>query len=387
MPSKKRKVDDTDPYRALFLSTVKRVLDLPPCAASLEELLRAATPSFTIGDPPSILKSKAASALRTLQLRLHPDKHENDPTATACFQKLDDFYMSCVARLTSRASISSSNKAGGSGLSRSSSCKYPKEHNICGSVKWPWLKLSRIFKGEQPTSEQTLARAIAAKYMNIHGNILHGKQTGLAFGIDEFRNSVSVEQAFNQQTGAKKLEGVDDIKRELTERGPVVSTSFILTQDFLSENGANGSFYANLTGKPHPVIIVGWKATSVGEIWHITGLGKEQWSVAVGQFNVEGNCLVLRDDLHTHWQRGPYYHQSLLPADWVTWSRISAYLTASELENLAKSMEVGFLTAALTKKSIEIVNNSKKYQSRTATLSEIKWNKELGKWQVDFSFV
>ena len=94
-------------FRRLLLDTVSTVIAQPPSTASLIDLLRIATPSLLASissskqqqdDAHAIVRdaSQREKLFRTLQLRIHPDKHSGEERATALFQDVTTFYGKCV---------------------------------------------------------------------------------------------------------------------------------------------------------------------------------------------------------------------------------------------------------------------------------------------------
>ena len=91
-------------FRRLLLDTVAATLTQPPSSNSLIELLRITTPSLTTNNPKLRDEvyakvrnvSQREKLFRTLQLRIHPDKHPGDERATALFQEVTLYYQKCV---------------------------------------------------------------------------------------------------------------------------------------------------------------------------------------------------------------------------------------------------------------------------------------------------
>jgi len=82
-------------FRRLLLDTVATAIAQPPSSSSLIELLRIATPRL-LQQPEEIRDAtKRDKFFRTLQLRIHPDKHD-DERATVLFQDTTLFYAQCV---------------------------------------------------------------------------------------------------------------------------------------------------------------------------------------------------------------------------------------------------------------------------------------------------
>ena len=94
-------------FRRLLLDTVATTIAQQPSSNSLIELLRITTPSLTINNrkqwDEAYAKVKDVSQreklFRTLQLRIHPDKHPGDERATALFQDVTLYYQKCVEAL------------------------------------------------------------------------------------------------------------------------------------------------------------------------------------------------------------------------------------------------------------------------------------------------
>lgn len=88
------------------LDTVATVIAQPPSTSSLIELLRIATPTLLASSSDVAQRRRAEDTVRdasqreklfrTLQLRIHPDKHPGDERATGLFQEVTLFYGRCV---------------------------------------------------------------------------------------------------------------------------------------------------------------------------------------------------------------------------------------------------------------------------------------------------
>ncbi|KAL3798814.1 hypothetical protein HJC23_004602 [Cyclotella cryptica] len=93
-------------FRRLLLDTVSTTIAQPPSSSALIELLRVATPDLLPSSSNTNQRHKADETvrnasqreklLRTLQSRIHPDKHLADERATALFQEVTLFYERCV---------------------------------------------------------------------------------------------------------------------------------------------------------------------------------------------------------------------------------------------------------------------------------------------------
>jgi len=95
-------------FRRLLLDTVSTAIAQPPSSSSLIELLRIATPSLLASSTDAKQREGAGAKVRdkqrrdklfrTLQLRIHPDKHagEYHERATVLFQDVTTYYTVCV---------------------------------------------------------------------------------------------------------------------------------------------------------------------------------------------------------------------------------------------------------------------------------------------------
>jgi hypothetical protein len=92
------------PFKRLLLDQVSNTISQSPSTTSLIELLRLTTPSLQTSNAnqrkESYAKVRNVSSrekmFRTLQLRIHPDKHPGDESVTALFQEVTLFYQKCV---------------------------------------------------------------------------------------------------------------------------------------------------------------------------------------------------------------------------------------------------------------------------------------------------
>lgn len=95
-------------FRKLLLDTVSTIIQQPPSTSALIELLRVASPQalLTSNDTQRTKSSEIVKNVqqreklyRTLQLRIHPDKHVDGGRATELFQEVTSFYEKCVAEM------------------------------------------------------------------------------------------------------------------------------------------------------------------------------------------------------------------------------------------------------------------------------------------------
>lgn len=140
--------------------------------------------------------------------------------------------------------------------------------------------------------------------------------------------------------GSKVLDTVDEIKEELTKRGPVVSTSFVPSKEFVSTSDHKSAFLKKRVGKPHELLIIGWKLTPTGEVWLVKPLrGESIIQLAFGQFAVDDVVMAPESSFQNeHWQEGPYALTATFGSqtEWAsTWSGAITSLTAGELQTFA----------------------------------------------------
>jgi hypothetical protein len=96
-------------FRRLLLDTVDATIKQSPSTNALIELLRITTPSLASNNSKQRNDSyekvrdvpQREKLFRTLQLRIHPDKHPGDERVTALFQEVTLFYQRCVEVLES----------------------------------------------------------------------------------------------------------------------------------------------------------------------------------------------------------------------------------------------------------------------------------------------
>jgi len=93
-------------FKRLLLDTVATVILQPPSTSSLIELLRITTPTLLSSNEEQYKESstivhnilKREKLYRTLQLRIHPDKH-SDTRATKLFQDVAEYYEKCCEEM------------------------------------------------------------------------------------------------------------------------------------------------------------------------------------------------------------------------------------------------------------------------------------------------
>ena len=93
-------------FKRLLLDTVATVILQPPSTSSLIDLLRITTPTLLSSNEEQYKESSAIihdtrkreKLYRTLQLRIHPDKH-SDNRATQLFQDVAEYYKKCCEEM------------------------------------------------------------------------------------------------------------------------------------------------------------------------------------------------------------------------------------------------------------------------------------------------
>ena len=373
----------SDTYRRLFLDMLEKLLEKEPSRESMLELLQLATPRV---EESSLDKDTDHRKLfRTLVVRVHPDKHPNDvERATRLCQDAKIFYDKCLTSLST--SPPGSRKKARTSYSPNSSI-FPFEFN--SSNKWPHMSFRTPRLANGTTAE--LSCLVAHQCVNSRGAVAHGKKIELAYrskaATEKAKTCTSVRMIFEMFGGTKELGDIDDIKRELVTRGPVVSTSFRPSDGFLRVNPT--------MGHQNDYLIIGWAQLPSGEVWLVQPLIRRGATisspvhVAIGQFGIDECCLALTDDLENKpWEPGPYFDRNLqkVEEEWRTWSDINCPLSSlAELEPFMK--EVGMIRTKASPPHITIRNKEKIAHSRKARLRSFGWNKEEKVWQVDFDFI
>ena len=336
--------------------------------------------------------------------------------------------------------------------------------------KWTYLtSLDQSPCHEDPTD---IPIQVAYQCMNARGEIAHGTKIGLRYDVHNSNDYMisdctaglhpnenggngffhfgqnrhhhhkhsfrGVEDVFQAHGGSSILNGIADIKSEIMERGPVVSTSFVLTEAFLkasrddvtaNNNNNNSSFPAfdhAMIGKVHPVLIIGWDLTAFGEVWLLKPLhttsdtdvasaiatsdstASSIWKVAFGQFGIDDEILAPMNNFETYtWQPGPYFDLELSATtpQWRSWSSLQVSITHDDLEKLGEALccntgdghggdgdddhNNNFMMAASTKKKFVIRDTTKFAHSKFGYLETIKWQKNMGShpWLVTIAFL
>ena len=408
-----------DPFRRLILDTVSVIVKKEPNGDALIELLKVATPEL---DENEVLKDsgKRDKLFRVLQKRIHPDHHApGDDRVTTLFQDVHSFYESCVANIHKRASkvkpkptastSNGSNNSDNSGKSaptppsapmqRGASIRVEFEFNV--RKKWPYLTFDHPAFPTKGCSADGLAALVAYQCINARGAIAHGRKTERFYSMEQvLQKPASVHEKFTQRGGTKQFQApeIEAIKAEIVTNGPIVSTSFVLTESFAKRPENRGAFLTSQMVKVHPVLIIGWRITNVGNMWLCQPLKRKATDtssipVPFGQFGIDVCCLAPMNTFeHVPWQNGPYFDIDMSYApEWRTWPSLRMHLSSQELEAFGECLDqgtgMGIIGAHEKKASFVVRHKAKVAHSRRCRLREVKFDKKLGKWLVSCTFV
>lgn len=427
-------------FRNLILAQVEQVVhDKPAGRDSLYDLLKIATPDLKLHAVDNT--SQRESAYKSLKILIHPDKHakalKNDKKelarVTRIFQETSAYYNVCCSRLAAESPGMSSNNSLGettmrtnetrqtskgrsrhaydnanisnkrdfrppSVISLGSSAKTPIEFN--SYQVWPFMKdmVKSPPVGER-VSQSELAWIMGCRVINLRGAVIHGQGIGRAYQVsrksnevDKYKHPAEVLKHFGFVC-RRQLDNVQEIKLEIMEHGPVISTSFELHRSFYNSTEHADKFSANQVGRIHPLIIVGWTMTSQGELWKVRGLdGKETFEIGTGQFKISESVLAPPEAIleTIPWQsNGPYLDLNMpnvlgQSKDWRELRHMSISISAKELETLSKMLEGGFQQAIKNKQSFVIRDKNKLAYSRRYTLREVSMG-DNSKWKISIS--
>ena len=381
-----------DPFRTNFLNHTEEILKKKPSAKALLELLGLATPGLTRRD----VEKKPTSAFRVLQARLHPDKHpQASDRATRLFKEVKLFYDECCEP-------SSSPSRGNHDSFRSSLLPFEFNANMS---KWPHMAYDQPLLDNDSLSDEKIASLIAYQCINARAAIAHGKHVTRRFTSEQVlatfqEQPFDVEAIFDAWGGCKTLDGdgiIQDIKQEIFEHGPVVSTSFSFSHN-------DGYFFPHLKNlvTQKAILIVGWKATEVGEVWLVQPLvtptsahGQNPQAhpipIAIGQFGINEVCLAPAENFENRaWEEGPYVDISFSPETspvWRTWPGVQAPITTEQYVELTK--ELGRISFG-PKEAIPAVtvrDKDKVARSERARIEYFEWREETKEMFVSVIFI
>ena len=268
-----------DPFAALFLRQIRTIISDKPSREALYQLLRSVSPELTEED--IYVPSTRNKSFKELRLRIHPDKHQGDDSATSLFQDVPPFYDACCRRLNVP---SKKNRPVPKAPPTKAPSTFPPEFNV--TDKWSFVSWNHpITPNREALSNHKNSLDILTAYLciNARGAVAHGAKPGVLFSWNIVDKNVAkyatAEQLFSEKfKGARRLEGVNAIKEELTTRGPVVSTSFLMSQNFANTTAFSQAFDMQSINQKLPLLIVGWKLTAFGEVWlvHPPAAGSKQ---------------------------------------------------------------------------------------------------------------
>ena len=267
---------------------------------------------------------------------------------------------------------------------------FPKDFKV--TDKWSYLT------PKQKVCElPDIPAQVAFQCVNKRGAIAHGRDTELNFDVLTMDSNPfkTVQEVFDDLGGTKAVEGIQNIKEELMNRGPVVSTSFILTEDFMSSPENSNRFDPGLVNQQYPVLIVGWEHTAYGEVWIIQPLVKgrylEMQKIAFRQFGIDEKCIAPVSSFEkTPWQSGPYFDVDMsgspFPEWCTTWNGVETNITSQDLENLGDMLGEDFINAARTRTRFVIRDSNKIARSRACCLTKLTKEKGAKPWRVEVSY-
>ena len=176
-------------------------------------------------------------------------------------------------------------------------------------------------------------------------------------------------------------------------RGPVVSTSFILSRAFLNACEHSTSFDASLIDQAHPIVLVGWKLSPYGETWLVRSVdgSSHDIPIAFGQFSIDDECMAPLDSFEqTPWQDHTKAVDIFMGAaadaavaDWYSWKGIETFVDHGGLAAFAKALG----GSIFGKGNIVLRDKDKIARSRWAILTDVSWSDEYKKWKVTATFV
>lgn len=266
--------------------------------------------------------------------------------------------------------------------------------------EWPFM--DPMVKGPSHSdggvTSNELAWIMGCRIINLRGAVVHGQAIGRAYQVSKKSNELDKYHTVDEVLRhfgfvcRSKLRHVEQIKDEIREHGPVVSTSFRLTKAFYKASKYASLFSHKQVDKLHPVIIVGWSMKSTGEVWKIQALTGDSFEIGTGQFHVSDNVLAPPVPvLETiPWQsRGPYMDLSMpsvigTSKDWRDLRHMSVSISAKELETFVSLLDGGFQKAIKEKQTFVVRDKNKKAYSRRYTLREVSTG-DNGKWKISIS--
>jgi len=355
---------------------------------------------------------KRSKLYKTLRVWLHPDKHPNNPQATNVFQNLEPFYTNCVLKLGHPVDSVDRRKSHRSRkiLPRSEQQNKLVQRNKKTSPppltnrfppgfdvrsKWPHIDFDRAYTPPKVCREVDISSIIAYQCMNARGAIAHNRKITRYLSTKELKGPCHAGEIFDGYGGCVHLRTSDEIKREVMNRGPVVSVSFVPTELFMRTNQqAKVLVPSSPSLRRHAVLISGWKQTSFGEIWLVQSFRRypsmmesPSIQVAAGQFGIDDDCIApMNDFLNIAWDQEPAFDADLSShPDWETFTAIKLSISSGQLEKLGDCFSDGSFINAVAQKSRFVIRDSCKIsRSKPCYLKDVQWTN--GVWKIWIRF-
>lgn len=243
------------------------------------------------------------------------------------------------------------------------------------------------FRKEIPKKEY-LEADVAFQCINARGAIVHGRGPSVVYNAEGDDRTNTVHKTFEKYGGISSLTSIECIKDELMKRGPVVSTLFRLSQSFLrSDTSRSRHFDEKLKDKVHPVLIVGWANTAIGEAWKIISTTARKTThvhqVAFGQLNIDEDCIAPKRTFQSWtWQEGPYFEAEIdnNGSKWLVEDKFNFVISSEQLCELSTAVGGDLIQAANERKMFTFKNMQKPAQSRSCYLQKVsfftgdRWN-------------
>ena len=298
-------------------------------------------------------KYKRSARWTEAKRKLHPDKHvANQDLANTVFQKLESFQKKCEnLEFLEESSFSQfGRKKMRKELERTNNSSQPVTLNLFRRPMFAVHDQSIFCNGNHS----------GALCYNMRGQMWHFGATGRVIGLFY---KPDIIHGFKSLTYPGTTVNVETIKTEISERGPVLSRSY-LPHAGVCEQG------------DHPVII-GWEVQDVqGEVWivRVPNRGNKNIHVAFGTCNIEHDLAIPVANLSdTQWQPGAYL---ALPGEWKVWKKWPSFeltLTMAEFTTLWRSLGVKSALELCTKKpQFEAFRSGKRSYSRRSYISDFQ---------------
>jgi hypothetical protein len=360
---------------------------------NLLRLLRLVDTSLTAKIIESSEEVRVA-AMKDLMIKIHPNNFPSNPDAFSIYEDAQGFFEACNQNM---------NATNGEFLHKKSlfqrKPKPPSPTTVVSAVvqfnvrqKWSYLEgYLRPLSPDILTSGKILAPLVAYQCINSRGAITHGKRPSLIYSWENVQSctGLSVMEIFNKHGGFKTFKVTDDVKVEIIENGPVISFSFLPTEDFSDHYGS--SIIKSRINKHHYCMIIGWKLSEFGEVWLVqTYDAKHVIEIPFGSYSIDETILAPKDDFfNITWQQGPYFDRDLSKfPEWYNYKEITFLLNSEELENFCEmALEGKSILEANSKKTRFVIRDKNKpAHSRSCALEDIKWEKDIKMWKLTCGF-